>query len=156
MRKLLFASSAALALSLSSAASAQVPAQVDLDKIQPILGSWSYRSLPTATEATFTDTSAAQRLIIRCNRAGRTVSIVRTGVPAAAATLSVWTSSASRALPSRYLATKQLIADVAATDPILDAIAFSRSGFATAASDAPLLVVPTWREPARVVEDCRS
>jgi hypothetical protein len=150
---LLFA--AALALPLAPA-SAQAPAQIDIDAVQPISGSWIYRAIPTGTEADFIDTAATVRLTIRCNRAARTVSVVPTGVPAAAPTLAIWTTSLARSVPARFLATKELVADLAATNPLLDAIAFSRGRFATAAAGAPLVALPAWPEPARVVEDCRS
>jgi hypothetical protein len=150
---LLFA--AALALPLAPA-SAQAPAQIDIDAVQPISGSWIYRAIPTGTEADFIDTAATVRLTIRCNRAARTVSVVRRGVPAAAPTLAIWTTSLARSVPARFLATRELVADTAATDPLLDAIAFSRGRFATAAAGAPLVALPAWPEPARVVEDCRS
>jgi hypothetical protein len=44
---------------------------------------------------------------------------------------------------------------LAATDPLLDAIAFSRGRFAVEAPGLPTLILPTWPEPARVVEECR-
>jgi hypothetical protein len=89
-------------------------------------------------------------------RTTRVVSIVRSGVPAATPTLAVWTTSLSRTVPARFLATKELIADLQSSDPLLDAIAFSRGRFATAASGAPMLTVPSAPEVTRVIEDCRS
>ena len=155
MRKLKLAAAAACA-PLTAPALSQVPAPVDLDSVVPLSGSWSYRSFAGGSEAAFADVSATRRLVIRCNRAARTVSIVRTGVPAAAPTMSIWTTSGSRAVPSRFEATKVLTADVAATDPLLDSIAFSRGRFATGAAGAPLLAVPASPVIDRVIEDCRS
>jgi hypothetical protein len=156
MTKSTFALAAALALPLQSPTFAQQPAQIDVETLQAISGSWTYRAIAGGSEADFVDAAATVRMIVHCDRAARTVSIVRTGVPAAAPTLSVWTSSTVKSVPSRYLATKDLVADVAATDPLLDAIAFSRGRFATAAEGAPLVAVPARSEPARVIEDCRS
>jgi len=156
MKTALFAFAAALLLPLSTSSSAQAPAAIDLESVQPIAGQWVYRSLPAATEADFVDAAGTVRLMIRCNRAGRTVSLIRTGVAAAAPTLSVWTTSASRSLPSSFQSTKELTATLAATDPLLDAIAFSRGRFATGAAGAPMVAVPVWAELSRVVEDCRS
>jgi hypothetical protein len=70
--------------------------------------------------------------------------------------MAIWTTSLSRTVPARFLSTKELIADVAATDPLLDAIAFSRGRIATAASGAPMLAVASGPETTRVIEDCRS
>ena len=156
MRKSLFAFAAACALPLPAPALSQAPAQVDLDVVQPVLGAWSYQAFAGGSHAAFTDGTATQRLIVRCNRAARTVSIVRTGVPAAAPTLSIWTTSIARAVPARFDATRTLSADFAATDPLLDAIAFSRGRFATGAAGAPMVAVPAWPELSKVIEDCRS
>ena len=156
MKTMMFAFAAALALPLEGVSVAQVPAQVDVDALHPTFGSWSFQTVQGGSYAAFTDTSGAQRLIIRCNRGARTVSVLRTGVPAAAPTMSVWTSSAARSVASRFDATKTLTIDLSATDPLLDSIAFSRGRFATAAAGAPLLVVPSGPQIDRVIEDCRS
>ena len=156
MRKSIFALAAASALPLFSVASAQAPAQIDLETVQPVSGAWSYRAIAGGSEADLIDATAIVRLQIRCNRASRIVSVIRTAVVAAAPSMSIWTTSLSRTVPARFLATKQLIADLQATDPLLDAIAFSRGRFATAASGAPMVAVPAWPETTRVIEDCRS
>ena len=156
MTKSMFAFAAACALPLVSSAFAQAPAEIDLDTVKPVSGAWSYRSIGGGSEADFIDGHADVRLKIRCNRAARTVSVVRTGIEAAAPTLSIWTTTMSRSVPSRFLATKELVADIAATDQLLDAIAFSRGRFATGAFGAPMVAVPAWPEPIRVIEDCRS
>ena len=156
MTKSLSALAAVLALPLSTPVSSQVPAQVDLDSAAPIVGNWSYQRVQGGSHAAFAAPGGAQRLILRCTLSSRTVSIVRTGVPAAAPTLSIWTSSAVRSLPSRYDSTRSLTADVTAMDPLLDAMAFTRGRFATAGAGAPLLAVPSGPQVDRVVEDCRS
>ena len=156
MKTVMFAFAAAALLPILSVADAQAPAPISLESVQPISGSWAYRAIPGGSEADLMDATATVRLQIRCNRATRTVSVIRTAVPAAAPTLSIWTTSSSRSVPARYLATKELIADFQATDPLLDAIAFSRGRFATAASGAPMVAVPAWPETTRVIEDCRS
>jgi hypothetical protein len=154
MKTSLFAFAAALALPAAPALS-QPAAQVDLDAVRPISGTWSYRSTQGVSHAAFADAGATQRLIVRCSRAARIVSIVRTGVAAAAPTLSIWTSTTSRSVPSRFDATRTLTADLRATDHLLDAIAFSRGRFATGAAGAPMVAVPTAPELVRVIEDCR-
>lgn len=156
MKRLLFAFAAASALSLFSAASPQAPAPIALENVQPVSGSWSYRAIAGGSEADFIDSSAIVRLEIRCNRTARTVSVIRTGVPAAAPSLGIWTTALSRTVPARFLGTYELVADLQASDPLLDAIAFSRGRFATAASGAPMVAVPAWPETSRVIEDCRS
>jgi len=154
MRTLLVASAALAALSCAFASIAQTGSAFSVDTLTALPGSWSYRSYPGGSEAAFADASGT-RLTIRCNRVARTVSIVRGGVSAASPTLAVWTSSLSRSLPARF-DTSVLAADVAATDPLLDAISLSRGKFATSALGAPLLAYPNWPEPTRVIEDCRT
>ena len=44
---------------------------------------------------------------------------------------------------------------IAARDPALDALAFSRGRFAIETAGLPTLYVPSWPEVGRVVEDCR-
>jgi hypothetical protein len=156
MKKLMFALAAASALPLLSVASAQVPAPIDLDAVTPMTGAWSYRAISGGSESDFIDAAATVRLKMRCNRVARTVSIIRTDVPAAAPTLTIWTSTLSRSVPARFLAARELVADLPAIDPLLDAIAFSRGRLATAAAGAPMVAVPAWPEIDRVIEDCRS
>ena len=120
MRKTMFAFVAALALPCVPMASAQAPAPIDLETVQPIGGAWGYRAIAGGSEADYVDAAAAVRLQLRCNRATRTVSVIRTGVPAAAPTLAIWTTSLSRSVPARFLATKELVADLAAKEPLLD------------------------------------
>jgi hypothetical protein len=144
------------ALALPSPAFAQAPVDIDLESVRPLSGAWSYRAIPGGSEASFNDAGGTPRLVLRCNRAVRTFSVARTGVARAAPMLAIWTTSGARSVPSRFLPTAELVADLAAADPLLDAIAFSRGRFATGAAGAPLAAVPTSAEAARVIEDCRT
>ena len=47
-------------------------------------------------------------------------------------------------------------ATLAANDPLLDAIGFSRGRFIVEQTGASTLVVPAWAEIERVTEDCRG
>lgn len=60
----------------------------------------------------------------------------------------------SRALPAAA-GPQGLRAQLSATDPLLDELAFSRGRFAVEAAGVPQLVIPAWAELARVIEDCR-
>ncbi|HYG30413.1 MAG TPA: hypothetical protein VD887_09375 [Allosphingosinicella sp.] len=94
-------------------------------------------------------------LVVRCAGAGR-VTIERRGVaPATGGSLTIRTSSMARTLPARS-GREGLEAGLAASDPLLDAILFSRGRFAVEATMLPVLIVPSWPEPARVVDDCRG
>ena len=148
-----------LALLAGAALAAQSVApqtSADFTNVTAAPGRWSYAPLPGGSEAMFFDSSGAARLSIRCNRPLRWVSISRVGA-APAASISLWTSSAVRNLLARYdPATQRVTAEVAASDPLLDAIAFSRGRIAVSMPGFVPLVVPVWAEPARAIEDCRS
>ena len=74
----------------------------------------------------------------------------------AAPFLNVWTTAQSRNLPASFNpSTGLLSADLSAWDPLLDAIAFSRGRVGIGVSGQPALVLPSWAEVARVIEDCR-
>jgi hypothetical protein len=124
--------------------------------IAPIAaGSWSYVAVPGGSEARFTDATATIRLTIHCTKATRRVSISHASA-APASSMFVWTSSATRTLPAVFDPKgMRVTADLAASDPLLDAIAFSRGRVAVSLPGMSALVVPAWVDPARAVEDCR-
>ena len=73
------------------------------------------------------------------------------------ARLSLWTSELSRDLSTSFdPSTGRVTALLSAYDPLLDALAMSRSRIAVAVPDAPVLVLPSAPEVARIVEDCRA
>ncbi|QNM83493.1 hypothetical protein H8M03_03925 [Sphingomonas sabuli] len=156
MTKTVFTAAAAIALPLATFAHAQAPAAIDLETVAPLPGTWAYRAYAGGSEAAFFDAARARRTVVRCNRTVRTVSLIRPGVAAAAPTLSVWTTTSTRSIPARFQATGELSADLRATDPLLDAIAFSRGRFATGGAGAALLAVPATPEVEKVIEDCRT
>ena len=144
---------AALALSASSMVSAQTS---DLAYVNPIGGNWSYTTEPGGTQTSFVGASGIAQLTIRCTRANRAVTISKPS-SSPVTTLSVWTTSTSRTLAATYDASgARVTATLAATDPLLDAIVFSRGRFGVSLPGSPPLVLPPWAEPARVIEDCRN
>jgi hypothetical protein len=132
-----------LAAALAGPAAAQVaPLNFETGKLLPLAsGQWTYLPTATGSEARF-----GSVLAMRCDRATRVVTIERFG--AGPVSLQVATSSVSRALPAggRLLA----------SDPLLDAIAFSRGRFLVSGGAAGVLAIPAWPEAARSIEDCRS
>jgi hypothetical protein len=154
-----FTIAAAFALTVASSLHAQTAAPVpavDLRTSTPQPGSWTYAATADGSEASFLDSNARPQLFVRCTRSSRIVTIARPAT-AAAPFLNVWTSSQTRNLAASFNpATYRLSASVAANDPLLDAIAFSRGRFGVSIPGATALIVPAWEEPARVVEDCRA
>jgi hypothetical protein len=144
------------ALALFPAASLQAQATLDYSTAVPIGGNWTYTAVADGSEATFVNASAQPQLTIRCIRSTRRVAIAKPAT-GAAPFIAIWTSSQSRSAPASFNpATNRLTADFAAYDAVLDAVAFSRGRAAFSVGTAPALVVPTWSEIARVIEDCRS
>jgi hypothetical protein len=139
-----------------TAATAQTsaPAAVDLDAVQATVGNWSYRAITGGSEADFVDSGGHVRLTLRCNRTSRVVSIVRTGITAAAPALLITTTYGSRSLSATF-AQGNLTAAVAAGDPLLDDVAFTRGKWAVSNAGQAALVVPSWADAVRVFEDCR-
>ena len=148
---------AALALLSESSLGAQTPlAMPDLTNFTPIAGSWSYAQVADGSEAVFNNVSDYPQLWVHCSRATRQVTIAR---PASgpAAVMSVWTSSATRAVPSTFNpSTGRLTIDFSNYDPLLDAIATSRGRLGFMIGSGPALVVPAWADVARIIEDCRA
>ena len=119
-------------------------------------GSWTYRAVTGGSEAAFVDGTGTTRMVIACGKVTRLVTLSRVSA-APAATLSFWTSSASRNLAARFdQPAQRVITQVGAMDPLLDAVAFSRGRFAVSMPGLPALVLPAGTEIAHIVEDCRA
>lgn len=117
-------------------------------------GGWSYARDATGSAARFGTNAAPPSLVIRCEKARRLIHIVPAG--AATGTLTITTSYAGRTVPLTAGTAGHAEATLPAMDSFLDRIAFSRGRASYAVAGQPLLMVPAWAEPARVIEDCRS
>ena len=140
---------------LISAAIAQAAAQPPALPIAPPIdwraaplsaGTWLYRAIPGGSEAVF-QTSFGPQFTVRCTLVNRRVIFARSGA-APGMLLRIMTTSSERTLPVGNA--------VPSFDPVLDAIAFSRGRFAVLGAPAPILIMPSWAEPARAIEDCRK
>jgi len=146
---------AAFALLVPDPLAAQT-AIADLGTATPIAGSWNYSANAMGSEASFLNPSALPQLTIRCTKATRQVTIAKPAT-AAAATMTVWTSSAVRPVAASFNPlTQRISVSIVSNDPLLDSLAFSRGRIGVTVAGGPSLVVPAWPEVARVVEDCRS
>ena len=113
-------------------------------------GDWSLDMAAGRPSAVYA--GAAPLFVVRCEP-GRRIALVRGGGRGGA--LTIRTTYGARALPAA-VGPEGLAAIVAASDPLLDGIAFSRGRFAVEAEGQAPLILPAWPEPARVVEDCRG
>ncbi len=112
-------------------------------------GTWTYARSGAGSSATFGG-SDRRLLVLSCD-ADRRIRLTRPDQPAG--TITIRTSSATRVLATQP--TGAIVA-LTPTDPLLDAIGFSRGRFIVEQAGTPMLVVPAWAEIERVTEDCRG
>ena len=116
-------------------------------------GDWIYRGgvsqfgVPGA-DATFT---------MRCDSATHRLELNRAGTVAGNPAMTIITTSLTRALPSHpgHTPSPGMVTTLAARDPLLDAMGYSRGRFIIEQRGLPTLVIPAWPEIERVTEDCR-
>jgi len=125
------------------------PAPAGWEDREPAAGDWRY--LPSPTPGAEYGEAGAAALTLRCDAPRQRLTVARTGA-GAGAVLTVRTTFGSRALPVEA----DGVARLAATDPLLDEIVSSRGRIALEAAGLPTLILPTWPEPARAVEECRG
>ncbi len=110
-------------------------------------GDWRYARESAGSVARY-----GSHFAMRCV-GGNQIALERSGT-ANATSMTIRTTSATRALPARAQS-GNVVAVLAARDTLLDAIGFSRGRFAVEVAGTPGLILPTWAEVQRVVEDCR-
>lgn len=115
-------------------------------------GDWSFRSDGAVSTASFGPAGAAS-FVVRCDT-GRQVNLIRADA-SGAGPLVVRTTFGERSLAASSGAAG-IAATLAASDPLLDEIMFSRGRFLVRTQGNADLIVPAWPEPARVIEDCRG
>jgi len=120
-------------------------------------GRWFYRNEGQSSLALFGPADSAASFTVRCDRARRQVTLSREGITAGN-TMTVRTSYSARSLPLSIQTEplNSVFTILPASDRFLDGMAFSRGRFTVEVPGTPMLVVPAWPEPARVVEDCRG
>jgi hypothetical protein len=136
----------ALALVQTAAAPALQAPPADWRTRPTNAGVWTWRSTPEASEASFSDSRGVQ-FVVRCTRATRRVNFSRVGAPGGQP-IRIATTSSERQLPPGNM--------LLASDPLLDAISFSRGRLWVDVTGVMPLVLRSAPEPARAVEDCRS
>ena len=121
-------------------------------------GDWFYKRMGNATYAVYGASDRDFVFVMRCDLAARTIALGRVSAQAAARPLRIRTETAERtltAVPRQGSIETLLAVDLAARDPLLDAMALSKGRFAVEAAGETPLYVPSWPEVSRVIEDCR-
>ena len=120
-------------------------------------GRWFYRNEGQNSLASFGSSDGAASFTVRCDRGSRQITLARQGITTGN-TMTVRTSYSARNLPLSIQTEplSSVFTTLPASDRFLDGMAFSRGRFTVEVPGTPMLIIPAWPEPARVVEDCRS
>ena len=113
-------------------------------------GDWRFAGGEAAAEAAF-GAPGPGLFALRCEP-GRRIAILR---PGAAGPVAIVTSFGERVVPGSG-GEGAAASALPASDPLFDQIAFSRGRFLVRAPGAADLVLPSWPEPARLIEECRG
>jgi hypothetical protein len=122
-------------------------------------GDWVYRRDERGSIALFGIPASDALVTFRCDTARKRLYLARANtLGQGSATFRLRSSSALKEFsaqttggPLPYLA-----AEIIPNDTILDAITYTRGRFALEVTGQTPLVIPSWSEIARVVEDCRG
>jgi hypothetical protein len=114
-------------------------------------GDWTWTMEGGRSTARF----GAGILTLRCDRAAGTIVLQLADPAPRPQPITITTTSTVRTLSGVPQAGGVLAVTLAARDPLIDAMLFSRGRFAVETPGLAPLFVPSWPEPARVTEDCR-
>ncbi|MEJ7932908.1 hypothetical protein WG907_01385 [Sphingobium sp. AN558] len=119
-------------------------------------GNWTYRAESAGSVALFGPGAGDARFSIRCDRAGGRMTFARPGGVGQGA-MTIRTSGGAANWPVTPAAgAAATVAIRAASDAMLDQIAYSRGRFMVEVAGLEPLYLPAWGEVSRVIEDCRG
>ena len=123
-------------------------------------GNWSYRRDEKGSIALYGQPGKEALFTARCDTAARRIYLSRPGFLEAGKTANMviraTQGGAQFPLANTGSTPPYVAASLSPLDPALDRMAFSRGRFAIEVEGAPTpLVIPTWAEFSRVLEDCR-
>lgn len=123
-------------------------------------GDWAYRHDARGSVALFGPTGADASFIIRCDNAARRIYLSRAGAfpgdDSGMMTIRASSGLKSFAVKNNGDTPAYIAATLPVNEPQLDAMAFSRGRFLVSVKGGADLVIPSWPEIARVIEDCRA
>ena len=120
-------------------------------------GNWTYSRDGRGSVGHFGTPGRNPTVSLRCDAQNRRVTVLREA-PAPGQRIVIRTSSIIKELAAKPIGTTTayLAADIANNDPILDAMAFSRGRVLVEAEGHQPVILPSWAEITRIVEDCRG
>lgn len=116
-------------------------------------GRWAYVPSATTPIAQYARPAELPDFTIKCDRKARTLILFRSGGTSGPMAITTSYSGLEFAVQT---ASDGVSVTLPATSDFLDRIAFSRGHVSIAVPGRPLLVLPAWAEPARVIQDCRA
>ncbi|MFA5964119.1 MAG: hypothetical protein WC804_08890 [Sphingomonas sp.] len=121
-------------------------------------GDWVYRQDARGSIAFYGVPGSDAALTLRCDRAAARIFLSKRDAAGAATAITVRTSTMLRTLAAQPTGGAQpyIAVSLSPHDALLDAMAFSRGRFIVEQAGQSPLVVPSWAEFGRVVEDCRG
>jgi hypothetical protein len=121
-------------------------------------GDWAYRQEAGRSGALFSSPAGEPLMAVGCNATTRQMTLIRFGrdLPQRPLRMEVRTETASQSADVTRASNGSSAGwTLQATDPLLDAIAFSKGHFAVGLTGAYPLYPPSYPEITRVIEDCR-
>jgi hypothetical protein len=123
-------------------------------------GDWVYRRDSRGSVALFGPSGADASFIIRCDSGARRIYLSRAGAfpgdDSGMMTIRASTGLKSFAIKNNGDTPAYVAAVLPVNESQLDAMAFSRGRFLVSVKGSADLVIPSWPEIARVIEDCRT
>ena len=132
------------------------PPPVDWADRIPAPGAWTYVRNSRGSIARFGVAVGNAAFTIRCEVADARIFVARAGTMAARITLRSTNGAKTYEAQPAGGTPLYVSAEIAARDPQLDSMAFSRGRILVGLAGASDLIMPIWPEFARVVEDCRG
>ncbi|MEO0056829.1 MAG: hypothetical protein RIT17_265 [Pseudomonadota bacterium] len=133
---------------------AQAPASDSWMDVPSTPGDWRYAARGTGTEASFWSAAGAPMLRLRCMADTRNVVLSLPESGARNPLVTIRTETTTRTFEAQPAGRETLVA-LTPGDPLLDAMALSKGRFAVESDGLPTLLLPSWAEVSRVIEDCR-
>ncbi len=120
-------------------------------------GDWRWGQEGGRSVARYGPGLADTRISLSCDPAAHVVTLSLPGIGTGPEPLTVTTTSLRRVLNAApaLIDPPTLQTQLAAADPLLDAMAFSRGRLMVEAPGFTALYLPSWPEVSRVIEDCR-
>jgi hypothetical protein len=119
-------------------------------------GDWTYRRDNQGSVGSFGAPGQNTKVSLRCDVQNRRVYLAQEAT--AGRRMVIRTSSSSKEFATRAAGTNPVYvtAEIQPTDAILDAMAFSRGRILLETDGQQPVILPSWAEITRIVEDCRG